>query len=141
MADEIVPDARAATRPRARLLRRIATLGIAGVLLTIILLGRAPMMWTLRGTLAGSPDAVAWTHVPSGQPLLLACDVPALLDSPIARQIRPALEDLAARHGFDTRLAEANVRLLIVSADAPEQGFAVAYDDIGQQATKTEPDE
>ena len=126
MADDMVPDAMATARPRPRLLRLIATLAVAGVLITVMVLGPAPSLWTLRGTLAGSTDAAAWTHVPSGQPLVLACDVPGLLESPVARELRPALEDLAARHGFDTGLVEANVRLLIVSADAPEQGFAVA---------------
>lgn len=99
---------------------------MALAVIALVALGTGPTLWTLRASLSGSPDAAAWAHVPSGQPVLLACDVPKLLESPIARALRPALNALAARHGFDPAIAETNVRQLVVCADGPDNGFAVA---------------
>lgn len=116
--------------PRGRAGRRLvlALVAVPAALLALLLvaLGPGSAIWTLRATLAGSSDESAWAHVPTGHPVLVACDVPTILDSAIAKALRPQLDDLAARHGFDTTLAEANVRHLIVAADGPDYGFGVA---------------
>jgi hypothetical protein len=93
---------------------------------TLIWLGPAATAWTVRASLAGAADDRAWSHVPAGRPVTAACDVQVLLSSPIARDLRPRLDALAARHGFDATLAESNVRLLVLSGEGMDFGYAVA---------------
>lgn len=110
--------------------RRVIRIGVAIVALllagALAWLGPAATSWTLRASLAGAPDERAWTHVPAGRPIVAACDVQALLSSPIAQDLRPRLDALAARHGFDATLAAGNVRLLVLSGEDLDSGHAVA---------------
>ena len=106
----------------------LAGLGLGVLVLagTITWLGPAATSWTLRAILAGAPDERAWSHVPAARPIVAACDVQSLLSSRIAQDLRPRLDALAARHGFDAALAESNVRLLVLTGEGLDFGYAVA---------------
>ena len=95
------------------------------ILGAVLWLGPRDAWWSVVAWARPSTPTAAWRHVPAEVPILVAVEPRKLLTSPVARAVRPRLEELARLHGVDLAIAESGIGLAVACFAGSGEGYLV----------------